>query len=104
MGRHSRHYFTLRRPLIFTSIIGLWSGIAYGAAFTPLFHLETYGAVSLPILGLDVSTFYGRRYLCANLSWITSVARIRAKCVNVLRKALSLREFVMDNVCREDQG
>ena len=25
-----------------------------------------YGAVSLPISGLDVSTFYGRRYLCAN--------------------------------------
>ena len=22
MGRHSRHYFTLRRPLIFTSIVG----------------------------------------------------------------------------------
>ena len=24
------------------------------------------GAVSLPILGLDVSTFYGRCYLCAD--------------------------------------
>ena len=36
-----------------------------------------YGAVSLPILGLDVSTFYGRCYLCADYV------------------------CVMDNVCRE---
>ena len=35
-----------------------------------------YGAVSLPILGLDVSTFYGRCYLCAD------------------------HVCVMDNVCR----
>ena len=60
-----------------TSTTELWSGFFFRVLLYAL-KIESkrnadgmlvnlllrYGAISLPILGLDVATFFGRRYLC----------------------------------------
>ena len=74
-----------------------------------------YRAVSLPILGLDVSTFYGKRYLCANyVSVMDNVCRealsygaVSLPIVGLVSTFYGKRYLcanyvsVMDNVCRE---